>query len=148
MKGASVDEPPCMQLQYSNMSDSGNKYPWQNGFWRSSGQEAQSRIYEEDGGNLGFRFLTLLDIPDVDCDFPSTMAFGDYGTARKEITGWSDRIGMGKTAGKPLLVEIQLHISGSNPVGLAVQRQLGQSATTSTSATARPPCRRPTSTAL
>ena len=79
------------------MSDSGNKYPWQNGFWKSSGQEAQSRVYEVDGGNLGFRFITLLDLTDVDCDFPSTMAFGDYGPARKEITGWSDRIGMGKT---------------------------------------------------
>ena len=67
------------------MSELPSKFPWQNGFWKSSDQ-AQSRLYEVDGGRMGIRFLTLVDYPDIDCEFPSTMAFGNYGRTRKELS--------------------------------------------------------------
>ena len=32
---------------------------------------------------MGIRFLSLVDYPDIDCEFPSTLAFGNYGRTRK-----------------------------------------------------------------
>ena len=65
------------------MSELGGKFPWQNGFWKPS--DSQSRLYEVDGDKMGIRFLSLLDYPDIDCEFPSTMAYGSYGRPRKVV---------------------------------------------------------------
>ena len=56
--------------------------PWKNGFWSPSDQ-APARLYEVQGDRMGIRFLSLVDYPDIDCEFPSTLAFGNYGRTRK-----------------------------------------------------------------
>ena len=64
---------------------SGNT-PWRDGYWVV--EEMASTIFMVEGEKVLVKSLIALDYPDVESSMPpSTMKYGDFGAATKEIAG-------------------------------------------------------------
>ena len=61
-----------------------SKTPWKNGYWTLSNMP--SYIFIFDGEKAEAKTMIALDFPDVESQMPtSTIKYGDYGEARKEV---------------------------------------------------------------
>ena len=59
------------------------KTPWRNGFWFA--EKMPSFIFVIDGEKSEGKNFVGLDFPDIQGSFSSTMKFGDFGPAKKEV---------------------------------------------------------------
>ena len=75
----------------SSKSDSSKKTPWRNGFWFAD--KMPSFIFVINGEKSEGKNFIGLDYPDIQGSFSSTMRFGDYGPAKKEV---ADAAGQGR----------------------------------------------------
>ena len=64
-------------------STSSPKTPWKNGYWANTSMPLF--IYIIDGEKMDAKNYVALDYPDIGGGYASTIKFGDFGPARKEI---------------------------------------------------------------